>query len=258
MKRTWLLPQLGTGGELPQNAATLAVGSYVAARIHAGDPAMSVTVYLRRRPDAFEVIGLDRAWPGKVIAPPAPAPRIDRRLYADLTERQQSLFAEYIDGYNIARGSRYTPEEGFNQLTLSEQTTFYAVTHALMQSRLTDSRNTSLGTALDRLASVERIAGQYQGLPGDQQFRLFVTLKPDTRDVLEKTREFSRDHDNTVYHVGYPHSYRQVGREPNIQFSLSEDGLRADIDVDYRSSKSPAGPVQRAYDLSQFRRSSGR
>jgi hypothetical protein len=42
-----------------------------------------------------------------------------------------------------------------------------------------------------------------------------------------------------VYHVGYPHSYRQIGKEPNMQFSLSEEGLRADIDVDYRSSRSP-------------------
>ena len=66
-----------------------------------------------------------------------------------------------------------------------------------------------------------------------------MTLKPDTRDVLEKSREFVRDHENTVYHAGYPNSYRQVGREPSIQFSLSEDGLHADIDVDYRSSKAP-------------------
>ena len=38
----------------------------------------------------------------------------------------------------------------------------------------------------------------------------------------------------------YPHSYRQAGNVPNLQFSMSEDGLRADIDVDYRSSKIPA------------------
>ena len=57
--------------------------------------------------------------------------------------------------------------------------------------------------------------------------------------MLEKSREFFRDHENTVYHVGYPDSYRQTGKEPNLQMSLSEDGLRADIDVDYRSSRSP-------------------
>ena len=44
------------------------------------------------------------------------------------------------------------------------------------------------------------------------------------------------DHENTVYHVGYPESFRQIGTVPNMQFSLSEDGTKADIDVDYRSS----------------------
>ena len=77
------------------------------------------------------------------------------------------------------------------------------------------------------------------GTGGDEQFRVYVRLKPDTREMLEKSREFFRDHENTVYHVGYPHSYRQAGKEPNIQISMSEDGLRADIDVDYRSSGSP-------------------
>jgi hypothetical protein len=144
-----------------------------------------------------------------------------------------------VKGDNASRGSQYTAEQGFDRLTISEQTTFYGVTHALMNSRLTDAQGASLGTALDRVASIERIAGQYVGRAGDEQFRLYVDMKPDTRDVLEKSREFFRDHENTVYHVGYPHSYRQVGKEPNIQVSLSEDGQRADIDVDYRASKSP-------------------
>jgi hypothetical protein len=149
------------------------------------------------------------------------------------------LFETYVKGYNASRGSQYTVEEGFDRLTISEQTTFYGITHALMNSKLTDAQGASLGTALDRVESIERIAGQYAGRGGDEQFRLYVHLKPDTRDVLEKSQEFFKDHENTVYHVGYPHSFRQVGKEPNIQVSLSEDGLRADIDVDYRASKTP-------------------
>ena len=86
---------------------------------------------------------------------------------------------------------------------------------------------------------MDRIAGQYAGKGGDEQFRIYVRLKPGARETLEKSREFFRDHENTVYHIGYPHSFRQSGKEPNMQFSLSEDGLRADIDVDYRSSRSP-------------------
>ena len=85
---------------------------------------------------------------------------------------------------------------------------------------------------------MNRIAGQYDGMGGDQQFRIYVALKPGTRELLEKSREFFIDHENTVYHIGFPHSYRQIG-EPNMQMSLSADGMRADIDVDYRSSKTP-------------------
>ena len=50
-------------------------------------------------------------------------------------------------------------------------------------------------------------------------------LRPDAEEILEKSTQFFRSHDNTVYHVGYPRSYRQEGNVPNIQFSVSEDGL---------------------------------
>jgi hypothetical protein len=236
-----ILDTIGTGAALPPGVTALPAGGYASARVYADDAAMNVTVFLRRGANGLEVVGLDRTWPGKVIAPPAPPNRINRRIFADLTPRQQELFTTYIDGYNKTRGSRYSPEEGFNRLTVSEQTTFFGVTHALSRSEMTDAGGAALGNALDRVESVERIAGQYAGRGGDQQFRLYVNLKPDTRAILEKSQQFFRDHENTVYHVGYPHSYRQVGKEPNLQMSLAEDGLKADIDVDYRSSRSPRG-----------------
>ena len=236
-----LLAPIGTGANLPAAAQSAPEGSYVAARVHAGDPAMSVTIYLRHGATGFDVVGVDRSWPGKVIAPPMVRPRIDRRLYDDLSPGQQALFQTYIDSYNAARGSRYTPEEGFNRLSVSEQTTYYSVTHALLRSQLTDKQRGDMGTAIDRIVSVDRISGQNPGLGGDQEFRVYVTLKPDTREVLENSREFFRAHDNTVYHAGYPYSYRQAGKEPSIQISMSDDGLRGDIDVDYRSRKAPQG-----------------
>jgi hypothetical protein len=200
---------------------------------------MRVDVFLRKVAGGFEVVGLDRSWPGKVISIPPPAPRGDRRVFADLSAPQRGLFETYVKTYNSARSTQYSSEEVFDRLTISEQTTFYGITHALMNSTLTDAQGTPLGTGLDRVESIERIAGQYAGRGGDEQFRLYVKLKPDTRDVLAKCREFFRDHENTVYHVGYPHSYRQIGKEPNVQMSMAEDGLSADIDVDYRASKTP-------------------
>ena len=124
-------------------------------------------------------------------------------------------------------------------MTPSEQTTFDGITHALMRSALTDQDGRSLGRALDMVAGVERIAGEQSGRGGDQQFRLYVTLRPDARDTLERSRQFVRSHENTVYHAGYPHSYRLGDSVPSIQFSLADDGLSADIDVDYRASKAP-------------------
>ena len=149
------------------------------------------------------------------------------------------LFDQFTTEYDKRTSRTYSPRELFDSLSLSEQTTFDAVTHALLQSSLTDQAGNALGSPIDLLQGIDRIAGQYAGRGSDQQFRVYVRLTPDARDVLEKSREFFRDHENTVYHVGYPYSYRQTGKEPNMQFSLSEDGRRADIDVDYRSSRSP-------------------
>ena len=84
-------------------------------------------------------------------------------IFADLTAQQQTLFGTYNDSYNKTRDSRYTPEEGFNRLTVSEQSTFYGITHALANTSMTDASGTSLGSALDRIESIERIAGQYAG-----------------------------------------------------------------------------------------------
>jgi hypothetical protein len=152
-----------------------------------------------------------------------------------LDAKQTSLFRALRRQYNSRSGRTYRHKR-FDALSLSQQTTFDAVTHALMRSELTDEAGRPLGSPIDLLEGIDRIAGQYAGRSGDQQFRLYVRLKPEARAVLDKSREFFRDHDNTVYHVGYPDSHRQIGKEPNIQFSLSEDGRRADIDVDYRSA----------------------
>jgi hypothetical protein len=233
------LERTATGPALPSSAQALASGAYVAARISAGDPDMRVEVFLRKSGNGFDVVGLDRIWPGKLIAIPPPPPRADRRVFADLSLPQRGLFDTYVKSYNSSRNTQYSSEEVFDRLTISEQTTFYGITHALLNSTLTDAQGAPLGTALDRVGSIERIAGQYTGRAGDEQFRLYVNLKPNAREVLEKSKEFFKDHENTVYHVGYPHSYRQIGKEPNIQISMAEDGLSADIDVDYRASKTP-------------------
>lgn len=228
---------------LPQEVLRAATGEYFAARIDAVDtPGMNVLVYVRRVASGFEVAGVERNWPGKIVVAPGardPGPA-DLRRYDSLDDRRKALLDAPAQAYNDAVGRNLTTQEWFDtELSLSERTTFDAVSHALKSTELTDEDGEELGTPLDLVDSVERIAGQYSGRGGDQQFRLYVNLVPDAEEVLERSTQFHFGHLNTVYHVGYPRSYRQEGDVPNMQFSVSEDGTRADIDVDYRSSSSP-------------------
>jgi hypothetical protein len=89
------------------------------------------------------------------------------------------------------------------------------------------------------VAGLDRIAGEEATRSGDQQFRIYVTLQPNATDILDRSREFVRSQENTVYHAGYPHSYRLGKGAPSAQFSVAADGKSADIDVDYRASKVP-------------------
>jgi hypothetical protein len=172
----------------------------------------------------------------------APAPLVDGTggSYAALTPAQRALVDDATVRFGQATAKQVEPGRLFDSLPLSTKTTFDAVTHALSQTRLTGADGASLNlTALDLVARVDAVAGSVPDAGGDKQFRMYVQLRPDTRKILESSREFSRQVDNTVYHKGYPICFRGTGNTPNIQFSLSPDGTRADIDVDYRASEFP-------------------
>ncbi len=234
--------ELGNPGsffEVPLPARQASEGSYYAARIRVDDRQMVVTVFLRKESDHLKVVGIDRRWPGKKIADPSQEEDPGISIFGDLEPPQQELLQGYTAAFNERSGRSLSTQEYFDSITLSERTTYDAVTHALMNSKLTDQEGNDLGNALDLVEGVERVAGQYYGRGGDQQFRLYVLLVPEAKETLEKSTEFFLGHENTVYHAGYPESYRQEGKVPNIQFSLSEDEMKADIDVDYRPSKMP-------------------
>ena len=226
--------------EIPPISSAAEDGTYLSAQITAGQQGKSVRVYFRKESDGLTIVGVDRDWPGKVLADAHFDVDTGLARYQELTPIQRELFDGYAASYNESTGFDLTAEDYFDSLMISERTTYDAVTHALMSSELTDEQGSSLGHAIDLVEDVERIAGQYYGRSGDQQFRLYVFLKDGARATLEKSQEFSLGHLNTVYHVGYPYSFRQGGKLPSIQFSISEDHTKADIDVDYRSSKMPA------------------
>ena len=236
--------------QLPDPVLRGSEGSYFAARLtewesprftrsRPEDAQMNVTVFLRKESDRFKVVGIDRQWPGKQIADPGQQEDAGISAFGDLEPVQQKPLEGFTAAFNERAGRDLSTEEYFDSMSVSERTTYDAVTHALMNSTLTDEEGNDLGDALDLIEGVEKVAGQYYGRGGDQQFRLYVFLVPGAKETLEKSKEFFLGHENTVYHAGYPQSYRQEGEVPNIQFSLSEDETKADIDVDYRSSKMP-------------------
>lgn len=161
--------------------------------------------------------------------------------YAGLDARRQQLIADWVGRYNEVTGQTSGAAPFYDsQVRMSARTTFDAVTNALMRTTLTDQSGQAMGDALDLIERIEMARGQVAGAKSDQQFRMFVRLTPNAIDTLAKSREFKRGADNTVFHKGYPISYRQQGGTPSIQVSIALDHRRADVDVDYRNSGFPA------------------
>lgn len=169
--------------------------------------------------------------------------------YEELSPKQKALIDEWIERYNQT-SDRVVEPSVYNEFPLSVKTTFAAVTNALSSTHLTSQDSEPLLgdqggplTALDLIAKLDTIKGKIKGASGDEQFRIYIRLIPGAVDLLEESKEFSRGHDNTVFHKGYPQNFRSGGGVPSIQFSIALTGDVADIDVDYRSSKFPAALI---------------
>ena len=85
-------------------------GSYYAARISADVPGKTLTVYLRKGETGFKAVGIERDWPGKVVAKDQKPEPNHPRTISDLTPRQKELLASYVADYNRKTGFDVTPE----------------------------------------------------------------------------------------------------------------------------------------------------
>jgi hypothetical protein len=160
--------------------------------------------------------------------------------YAELDAPRQRLLNDWVARFTKATGQPVEAGPFYDEVVrLSTKTTFDAVTHALMTTRLTDRSGASLGDALALVERVESVLGEVPGARGDHQFRMLARLTPGALDTLSRSQQFKRGVDNSVYHKGYPTSYRGQGGVPSVQISVAQDGRRADIDVDYRGSSFP-------------------
>jgi len=161
--------------------------------------------------------------------------------FEKLTLAQRKLVDVWFARYKERTGRSLDPANAYGLVSVSIRTTFEGITNALAHTSLTDKGGSHLGTAVDLVESVDTVNDKILRARGDSQFRMYVVMKPDAVKILASCREFSRKKDNSIFHNGYPLNYRQGGGDPSIQVSMSRDGMRADIDVDYRSSRFPAG-----------------
>jgi hypothetical protein len=169
----------------------------------------------------------------------ASSPHAFGESYATLLPEQKRLLDDFVQRYNQTTGSKLNPEQAYNGARVSVRTTFDAITHALLSTKLTNEKGQSLGLAIDVVEALDQVLGEEAGAGGDRQFRMYVYLKPNAIDVLSSSREFFHDKDNTIYHKGFPICYRLKNGPPSIQFSIANDERMSDIDVDYRSSTFP-------------------
>ena len=167
-------------------------------------------------------------------------PRQFGGAYSELDGRRQQLVAEWLARFEKVTGQSLDARALYDDiLSLSTKTTFDAVTHALVTTPLTDASGQKFGDGLSLIERVDTIKGEVPGTPSDRQFRMYVRLTPNAREMLERSQEFKRGVDNAIYHKGYPVNYREQRGTPSIQISIALDGRLADVDVDYRSSSFP-------------------
>jgi len=186
---------------------------------------------------------LSLAGGGALLASRSTAAQKDPLAYNRLRADQRRLFESWATAQDKANGTAVAAADRYAGLAVPTRTAFEAITHALSRSTLTSPSGKSMGRAIDLVGSLEGIAGEVDGAGGDKQFRLYVKLAPGAVGKLGAVKEFTRGKDNTIFHHGYPVNFRQRGKPPTLQFSVTQEGDRADIDVDYRSSHVPAALV---------------
>ena len=96
------------------------------------------------------------------------------KSYATLRPEQKLLVDDFVRRYNQATGSELVPEHAYDKARLSVRTTFDAVTHALLNAKITDTTGKHLGHAIDLVAAVDEVMGEEAGVSGDRQFRVYA------------------------------------------------------------------------------------
>jgi hypothetical protein len=165
---------------------------------------------------------------------------INWQFFEDLSEGQRAIIRSFLSRCDVDAGRPPLAASVFGQLSTSQRATFVGVTHALLNTSLTDrTTEEPLGDALELIEELIDIQGENDALPSDQQFQLIVRLTPDALEKLERSSHFEKG-ENHVFHKEFPISFRQFrkigtrGQEAGLHFCLTRDGKLAQIHIDYR------------------------
>ncbi|KAF0248219.1 MAG: Uncharacterized protein FD167_2377 [bacterium] len=151
--------------------------------------------------------------------------------YGHLSTGQKKLVDDLANRQNAANKTQLSPSEVYNSLEPSQKSTFESITNALENTTIIGKDGTKTN-ALDTIERVDVILGENKGKDGTQQFRLLVSLKDGAGSNIRTAKNFG----NVPGHgEEFKHGRQLSGGEPSIQISVSPDGKKADIDVDYES-----------------------
>ena len=151
--------------------------------------------------------------------------------YGHLSTGQKKLVDDLANRQNAANKTQLSPSEFYNSLESSQKSTFESITNALENTTIIGKDGTKTN-GLDAIERVDVILGENKGKDGTQQFRLLVSLKDGAGSNIRNAKNFG----NVPGHgEEFKHGRQLSGGEPSIQISVSPDGKKADIDVDYES-----------------------
>lgn len=185
--------------------------------------------------------------------------RVDRELFEtslknwqffeDLAPRQRQIIRGVLGRCGAAEANASLAASLFGQFDASQRATFVGITHAMLNTRLTDGRDGSeLGDALQLVEELLDIQGESISLPSDKQFQLIVRLKPGAAQKLAQVAHFEKG-ENHIFHKDYPLSFRQfrrmglAGQEAGLHICMTRDGQWAQIHIDYRFGLLHLGPA---------------
>jgi hypothetical protein len=103
------------------------------------------------------------------------------RSYATLRPEQKRLVDDFVMRYNRVTGSDLLPEHAYDKARLSVRTTFDAVTHALLNAKITDSMGKDLGHAIDLVEAIDEVMGEEASRSAGQAYNPYTGTYAATR-----------------------------------------------------------------------------